>query len=383
MISFDPHIPLSLYIHFPWCVKKCPYCDFNSHALKEDLPEKAYIDALILNFKKVNAKANHRPIKSIFMGGGTPSLFSPEGLQRLLQSLKEHCQFSTEIEITLEANPGTVESGRFQAYRDIGINRLSLGIQSFNDKHLKILGRIHDAAQAHAAIETVQKAGFSNFNLDLMFGLPEQTIDEGICDLRTAISYQSTHLSWYELTLEPNTYFWHHPPVLPQDDAIFELQENGQALLKENGFAQYEISAYSKNIPCQHNLNYWEFGDYLAIGAGAHGKITTLQNNEIMRYHHFRHPKQYMDSARGFIEDEQVIQASQLPFEYCLNALRLTHGVPIEGFSKRTGLSLDVIQTQLEKAVNANLLMPFSQTLCATKLGYRFLNDLTKLFMPN
>lgn len=375
-------IPLALYIHFPWCVKKCPYCDFNSHTLKDPLPEKAYVEALLLNLDKHLPMVQDRPIYSIFMGGGTPSLFSADALGKLLAGIKARCHFVENIEITLEANPGTVESERFKGYYDVGINRLSLGIQSFNDRCLHALGRIHDSQEALGAIETVKKAGFTNFNLDLMFGLPQQTLEEGLADLHTAIAQNPTHLSWYELTLEPNTYFWHHPPSLPEEEAIITLHEQGKALLATHGFEQYEVSAYSRQRPCQHNTNYWEFGDYLAIGAGGHAKITDKANGNIVRLQHFRHPKQYMDLSQGFVEIQEPIPAEQLAFEYVLNALRLKKGVPIIAFSERTGLSLEKVLPIFNIAVQKGWLEPFSTRLCATPLGYQFLNNLVSLFLP-
>ncbi|MBN9286480.1 MAG: YggW family oxidoreductase [Gammaproteobacteria bacterium 39-13] len=375
-------IPLSLYIHFPWCVKKCPYCDFNSHALGDSLPEQEYIDALVLNLKQTLPATSDRPIISIFMGGGTPSLFSAQALEKLLSAIDNHCQLSPNIEITLEANPGTVEQQRFQDYKKIGINRLSIGIQSFNDKHLKILGRIHDGNSAIKAIDSAREAGFTNFNLDLMFGLPEQTLEEGLADINMAILQQPTHISWYELTLEPNTFFWHHPPTLPQDDDIITLQEQGQVLLADSGFMQYEVSAYSKNRPCQHNLNYWSFGDYAAIGAGSHAKMTDMQTQKISRLHHYRHPKQYMDTTQGFVQADQQIDADQLAFEFMLNALRLKDGVPTKIFTERTGLSLDVIRPQLLQAQQKGLMIPFEERICTTPLGFRFLNDVIEIFLP-
>lgn len=373
--------PLGLYIHFPWCVKKCPYCDFNSHALKQDLPEMEYVACLLQNAELALNDVQHRSIQTIFMGGGTPSLFSAKALDVLLSGLKNRFTFSPNIEITLEANPGTVEQQRFNEYRAIGINRLSLGIQSFNEKHLEKLGRIHSGIEAQIAIDTVRSAGFTNFNCDLMFGLPHQTIAEGLADLEMAISLNPTHLSWYELTIEPNTYFWHHPPRLPEDDLVITLQEQGQQLLQEAGFAQYEVSAYSQQIPCRHNINYWEFGDYLAIGAGGHAKITRPIESSIIRYHHFRHPKQYMDTSLGFVQEKSVIPTTQLAFEFMLNALRLKAGVPTKYFSERTGLALHTIQRALEQACDKGLLLPYEERLCTTPLGYRFLNDVVSLFL--
>jgi len=375
--------PLSLYIHFPWCVKKCPYCDFNSHTLKQDLPEAEYITCLLENAKQSLPYTQGRVIQTIFMGGGTPSLFSATALDRLLRGLREIFLFDDNIEITLEANPGTVEQQRFNDYYSIGINRLSLGIQSFNEKHLEVLGRIHNGHEAKNAIQTVIEAGFTNFNCDLMFGLPNQTIEEGLADLKQAIELSPTHLSWYELTLEPNTFFWHHPPKLPEDDLIISLQEQGQCLLAEHGFAQYEISAYSQQIPCKHNQNYWEFGDYLAIGAGGHAKVTLPTKRQILRYHHFRHPKQYMDKVQGFIQEQFPIPQDQLAFEFMLNALRLKAGVPTKIFSERTGLDLAWIREPLNQAYEKGWLEPIAEQLCTTALGYRFLNDVVSLFLPD
>ncbi|MBS0288908.1 MAG: radical SAM family heme chaperone HemW [Proteobacteria bacterium] len=374
-------IPLSLYIHFPWCVKKCPYCDFNSHTLDKMLPEEQYIDALLLNLKQHLPLIQHRTIKSIFMGGGTPSLFSPQAFDKLLQGIYRYCNLASDIEITLEANPGTVEQQRFKAYRAIGINRLSLGIQSFNKKHLKILGRIHDDKEALQAIDCVKQAGFSNFNLDLMFGLPQQTQAEGLACLETAIAMAPTHISWYELTIEPNTPFWHKPPTLPLADDIATLQEVGQARLAQAGFQQYEVSAYAKK-PCLHNLNYWEFGDYLAIGAGSHAKITHPDTQKIERFHHHRHPKKYMELT-GFVQSREILSEEKLPFEFMLNALRLKNGVPSSYFSERTNIMLDTISKHLLKAQHLGLIKPFSNQICTTLLGYRFLNEAISIFLPN
>lgn len=381
MASFEKNIPLSLYIHFPWCVKKCPYCDFNSHTLKGDLPEKNYVDILLQNLVQLLPLIEQRPIQSIFMGGGTPSLFSASAIARLLEGIRQHCQWVEGIEITLEANPGTVESARFKAYKEIGINRLSLGIQSFEDKHLKALGRIHHGKEALLAIETVKNAGFTRFNLDLMFGLPQQTPAQAKQDLLTAIAQNPTHLSWYELTLEPNTPFFHQPPTLPLEDNMIIIQEEGQALLQESGFAQYEVSAYSKNQPCLHNLNYWEFGDYLAIGAGAHAKISLSESQQILRLHHFKHPKQYMDIQQGFVEEQRVLTEEDKIFEFFLNTLRLTDGVPTALLTSRTGLTLDQIKPKLDFALSQGWLKPYTERLCATSKGYRFLNDLTGIFL--
>lgn len=368
--------PIALYIHFPWCVKKCPYCDFNSHALKGELPEEQYIDALLLNLEQYAPHLLKRPIMSIFMGGGTPSLFSPQALERLLNAIHQRCQIASNIEITLEANPGTVEQARFKDYYTCGINRLSLGIQSFDDQQLKTLGRIHDSNEAKCAITAIQNAGFTNFNLDLMFALPNQSIFDGLTDLEQAIAFEPTHLSWYELTLEPNTVFWHQQPPLPTHENAVKLQEEGQALLASKGYQQYEVSAYSRSSPCRHNLNYWEFGDYLAIGAGSHAKI-----DQFTRLDHFRHPKQYMDSNLGFIHQQHTIAHEQRAFEFFLNTLRLKNGVPKQLFQERTHLPFDSIEPQLAIAQQKGWIKPYHDRICTTDFGYRFLNDVVGLFI--
>lgn len=372
----------SLYIHFPWCVKKCPYCDFNSHTLKTALPEEEYIDALILNLMQAEHYYHNKTLKSIFMGGGTPSLFSPKAIARLLSAIHSHLSWEDAVEITLEANPGTVEQARFKGYFEAGVNRISLGVQSLNDTHLQTLGRIHSADQAKLAVQAVKAAGFKHFNIDLMFGLPNQTIEEGLSDLKEAIALHPTHLSWYELTVEPNTYFWHHPPTLPIEDTIIELQTQGQAYLQTKGFKQYEVSAYTHDVPCYHNMNYWEFGDYLAIGAGSHAKISLIEEQKIMRYHHFRSPKQYMDLTQGFVQEKKLVSNNELAFEFMLNALRLKKGVPTHWFAERTGLPLEAITEPLAQATQKGWLEVNPNRLCATAEGYRFLNDLISLFLP-
>lgn len=373
-------IPLSLYIHLPWCVKKCPYCDFNSHALKNNLPEEEYINALLQNLKQDLSKIDQRPIQTIFFGGGTPSLFSAKALDRLLNSIAKECQLVKNIEITLEANPGTVEQEKFNGFRAAGINRLSIGVQSFNPEKLKILGRIHDDNEAIKAAETAHKAGFDNFNLDLMFGLPNQTINEALEDLKIAISLKPTHLSWYQLTLEPNTLFYQQPPKLPDNDLIWEMQQQGQALLASHGFNQYEISAYSQSErECKHNLNYWQFGDYLGIGAGAHGKITN--DGKITRTVKTKNPKDYLDPNKSFLIEEKIIDPKELPFEFMMNALRLNQKIPLSLFPERTRLPLNSIQLQLNQANEKGLLHIDQQHLQVTDFGSRFLNDLLALFL--
>lgn len=374
-------IPLSLYIHIPWCIKKCPYCDFNSHQSPSVIPEKAYIDKLLQDLEQDLSLIWGRKIISIFFGGGTPSLFSPSSYTYLLQQLHARLAFHPDIEITLEANPGTVEQLHFQGFREAGINRLSLGIQSFQSDKLQQLGRIHSAEQAEKAIENALLAGFSNFNIDLMYGLPQQTCDDALFDLKTAISYQPSHLSWYQLTLEPNTHFSRFPPTLPDDDAIWTMQLDGQALLAKNNYEQYEISAYQQNDnPCRHNLNYWQFGDYLGIGAGAHSKITDLASGNVVRTWKTKHPKQYLATTESFIAGERIIPKEELALEFLLNALRLHQPIPISLFEERTQLPFATFDTHWQKAITAGLLERHSQHINTTPLGKRFLNDLLHIF---
>jgi oxygen-independent coproporphyrinogen-3 oxidase len=374
-------IPTSLYIHIPWCVEKCPYCDFNSHAAREQLPESEYVNALIKDLENDLPLIWGRKIQSIFIGGGTPSLFSAKALEQLLQELHARLAFSPAIEITLEANPGTVEQQRFTDYRRLGINRLSLGVQSFQDDKLRLLGRIHDSQEAECAIETAKQAGFDNFNIDLMFGLPTQTLSDALHDLTRAISHQPTHLSWYQLTIEPNTHFAKFPPSLPLDDHIFEMQVKGQELLQSHGFAQYEISAYSQNQrQCLHNRNYWEFGDYLGIGAGAHSKITDPATGCILRRWKVKHPKLYLN-ANPFLAGEQSLKTEELPLEFMMNALRLYEKVPTTLFVERTGLPIVSIKKILDEAQCKDLLIWNEEYLETTVRGRLYLNDLLALFM--
>lgn len=383
MSKLTPSIPLSLYIHFPWCVRKCPYCDFNSHTLKQELPENDYIDALLADLEQDLSKIWGRSITSIFMGGGTPSLFSPTAIDHLLTAIKSRLRVSPEAEITLEANPGTIEQDKFKGFRQAGINRLSIGIQSFQAEKLKTLGRIHDQQEAIKAAEIAKNAGFDNFNLDLMFGLPQQTITDAIQDLQTAIMLNPTHLSWYQLTLEPNTLFYQKPPPLPADDLIWDMQQQGKNLLATHNFAQYEISAYAKSgLQCQHNLNYWEFGDYLGIGAGAHSKITDFANNTIRRFHKVRHPKDYLDINKAFIVEEKTVNPAELPLEFMMNALRLNKAIPITLFTERTGIDIAVISKPLNQAQKLELLAVENNNFIVTAHGQKFLNNLLELFLP-
>ncbi|MBD8756346.1 radical SAM family heme chaperone HemW [Pseudomonas coleopterorum] len=373
--------PLALYIHIPWCVRKCPYCDFNSHAASPVLPEEEYVDALLADLDQDLAAVYGRPLSSIFFGGGTPSLFSAAALGRLLAGVEQRIPFTADIEITLEANPGTFEQDKFVAYRKLGINRLSIGIQSFQPQKLEALGRIHTGDEALRAAEMARRAGFDNFNLDLMHGLPDQSLEEALDDLRQAIALAPTHLSWYQLTLEPNTVFWNQPPELPEDDILWDIQEAGQALLAEHGFSQYEVSAYARpGKAARHNLNYWSFGDFIGIGAGAHGKLSH-PDGRIVRTWKTRLPKDYLNPAKQFKAGEKTLTADELPFEFLMNALRLTPGVDAELFAQRTGLPLQTLAAARAEAEQKGLLQVEPTRLVATARGQLFLNDLLQYFL--
>ncbi|WP_333985013.1 radical SAM family heme chaperone HemW [Ectopseudomonas khazarica] len=373
--------PLALYIHIPWCVRKCPYCDFNSHAAGPTLPEEEYVDALLADLDSDLQHAHGRPLTSIFFGGGTPSLFSDRALGRLLEGVERRIAFADDIEITLEANPGTFEQAKFKGYRGLGINRLSIGVQSFQEAKLKTLGRIHNGDEAIRAADMARAAGFDNFNLDLMHGLPEQSIEDALFDLRTAIAQAPTHLSWYQLTMEPNTVFWSQPPQLPEDDLLWDIQEAGQALLAAEGYAQYEVSAYARpGRQARHNLNYWTFGDFLGIGAGAHAKRST-PDGRILRTWKTRLPKDYLDPSKAYQAGERVLDAEELPFEFLMNVLRLTEGAPVELFSQRTGLPLAQLDGARREGERLGLLQADDRRLVATPRGQLFLNDLLQLFL--
>jgi putative oxygen-independent coproporphyrinogen III oxidase len=381
--------PLSLYIHMPWCVKKCPYCDFNSHGLRNEPPPYAdYIDHLLADLDAdrtdFGAALANRPIISIFFGGGTPSLFSPELIDRLLDGVRERLPLTDNAEITLETNPGTVEHGRFDGYLAAGVNRISFGVQSFDDDKLKRLGRIHSANEAEAAVKSAQDAGYANINLDLMYALPQQTLDGALTDVDRAVALQPTHVSHYQLTLEPNTAFATNPPPLPDDDHAWAMQEACEERLAAAGYGQYEISAYAQpDRRCAHNLNYWRFGDYLGIGAGAHGKLTDAAHGQVQRRWKTRHPRAYMEAAGGTarIGGDSVVSAAELPFEYMLNALRLIDGVPLADFSERTGLPPERIAAALDTARRRDWLHDDPQQLRTTVLGQRFLNDVIASFL--
>ncbi len=371
----------SLYIHIPWCIKKCPYCDFNSYQKTSELPEADYIERLFEDLARDLPWVQGKTLSSIFFGGGTPSLFSPKSFESILSHVLDKIPHRNNIEITMEANPGTLEHKSFKDYRAAGINRISIGAQSFDNGQLNKLGRIHNADNIYKAIESIRAGGFDNFNIDIMYGLPQQTLQEAMLDLQTAIDLSPTHLSWYHLTIEPNTFFHHKPPVLPNDDAIFEIQEAGFDLLANYGFSQYEVSAFSKpNFQCHHNKQYWEFGDYLGIGAGAHGKITHPDKG-ISRLWKAKTPKQYLNPQDSMIAGEKILTESELVFEFMLNALRLINGFPIDLFKDRTGLDIMHLQPGLNKAIEKKLLTIDNHHIKPTALGNRFLNDLMALFL--
>lgn len=373
--------PLALYIHIPWCVRKCPYCDFNSHTASPVLPEQEYVDALLADLDQDLHAVYGRELTSIFFGGGTPSLFTAEALGRLLKGVEQRIPFAADIEITLEANPGTFEQEKFVAYRKLGINRLSIGIQSFQQEKLEALGRIHNGDEAVRAAGMARQAGFDNFNLDLMHGLPDQSLDDALNDLRQAIALKPTHISWYQLTLEPNTVFWNQPPVLPEDDTLWDIQEAGQALLAEHGYAQYEVSAYAQaGRPARHNLNYWSFGDFIGIGAGAHGKLSH-PDGRIVRTWKTRLPKDYLNPAKSFQAGEKSLSNDEMPFEFLMNALRLTAGVESRLYPERTGLSLETLAEGRREAEQSGLLQVEPSRLAATERGQLFLNDLLQQFL--
>ncbi len=382
-------IPLALYLHFPWCVRKCPYCDFNSHPLRGEVPEDAYLDALLrdLDFELRDAPAAalaSRPLVSIFMGGGTPSLFSDRSIGRLLDTLCRRLRFAADIEITLEANPGTAEAGHFAGYRAAGDNRLSMGVQSLDDAQLRRLGRIHDRAEVLRAYRQARAAGFDNLNLDLMYALPEQSPAAAAEDLRALIALEPEHVSYYQLTLEPNTEFARRPPPVPDDDTAWAMQAQGQALLAAAGYAQYEVSAYARaGRQSRHNRNYWEFGDYLGIGAGAHGKCTDAATQAVTRRARHKHPKTYLEHAgsAAAIQQACAVPVAELPFEFLMNALRLREGFDRATFAVRTGLDWDERIPGLAEARRRGLLDEAHGQVRASELGWRHLNGLLQLFL--
>ncbi|MEB3791854.1 radical SAM family heme chaperone HemW [Acinetobacter sp. IK40] len=377
------NIPLSLYIHMPWCVRKCPYCDFNSHAVPDGQLslelEQQYLAALVADFETQIEMAQGRSIHSVFIGGGTPSLISASGYQWLFEQLKARLAFEEDCEITLEANPGTVEHDPFADYLAVGINRLSLGVQSFDPEHLQRLGRIHTANNALDAIQQARQAGFERVNVDLMHGLPQQTEQQALTDLQLAVEHGATHISWYQLTIEPNTVFFRTQPVLPQDEVLEQIQEKGEAYLKANGYVNYEVSAWRKEKPSAHNLNYWQFGDYLAIGAGAHGKVT--RPDGIYRFQKTRLPKDYLAKVPAEHVQMKRIEADELPFEFMMNALRLNEGVATESYTQRTGLALQDLNETLHDLREKKLLIADQDRIACTEQGHIFLNSVLERFL--
>ncbi|GAB2613612.1 radical SAM family heme chaperone HemW [Novilysobacter erysipheiresistens] len=377
--------PLSLYVHIPWCVRKCPYCDFNSHEGRGALPFAAYVDALLADLDFDLPLVWGRTVQSVFFGGGTPSLMPPEFIDRFLQGASSRLRFAPGCEITLETNPGTAEHGRFEGYRNAGVNRLSFGIQSFDDGCLQRLGRIHDSREAEAAVKLAQDAGFDNFNLDLMYALPGQDLAMAEHDLQRAFALQPTHVSHYQLTLEPNTVFAARPPAgIPDDDAGWDMQEHCQALLADAGYVQYEVSAYTRpGRQCAHNLNYWKYGDYLGIGAGAHGKLTLGHDESILRRWKHKHPTRYLAEAgnEAVVGGDERITPERRPFEFMLNALRLVDGFELATFEARTGLSATMIEPQLRIAIDRGWLVIDAGRVRPTDLGRRFTNDVVALFL--
>ena len=375
--------PLSLYIHIPWCVQKCPYCDFNSHGLKSDLPEKEYV-AHLLDDLAIDAKrVGNRQVETIFIGGGTPSLFSADAMAAILEGVKARINLAPNAEITMEANPGTVEAGKFAGFYQAGVNRISVGIQSFQPHHLKVLGRIHNEFQAENAVKQAHSAGLPTFNLDLMHGLPEQSVENAMGDLQQGIALNPYHLSWYQLTIEPNTPFYSRPPALPDDDILWEIQQRGHEILEAAGYHQYEISGYAKHgHQCQHNLNYWRFGDYLGIGCGAHGKITDAKKGTIHRTVKVKHPRGYMEISRPYLDTQTQVAEDDLPFEFFMNRFRLVEPCPIDDFSSFTGLTLPKdVDTALADAQQQGLLRLSPSHWQVTDKGRRYLNSLLSCFV--
>ena len=381
--TFTTLPPLSLYVHIPWCVRKCPYCDFNSHAAGKDLPIKDYTAALIQDLKQDAHLAQNRKLHSIFFGGGTPSLFPASAIGELIQAASNHIGLSPDVEITLEANPGTTEHDSFSKLLSAGINRLSVGVQSFNSTHLQTLGRIHSSENAITAIKSAQDSGFSNINIDLMHGLPGQTLNQALSDLEQAINLNTPHLSWYQLTIEPNTEFYSSPPILPNADSLWNIQREGSDALSAAGFNQYEVSAFCRsNKSCKHNTNYWEFGDYIGIGAGAHGKIT--QDNAILRTNKSRLPADYMGrSKQARFGNQTTVEARNLPLEFMMNCLRLCEGVPAKYFTERTGIALSSIAPSLNKLAERGLMQDFSRQLATTQQGFTFLDSVLQEFVAD
>ena len=379
--------PLSLYIHIPWCIQKCPYCDFNSHALKTTIPEAQYISALIddldTDLARYDMQNESRKLHSIFIGGGTPSLITAPEIKRLLIEVEKRLPFADDIEITMEANPGTVEAGRFIEYREAGVNRISIGVQSFQQEKLEKLGRIHGKDEAIRAARLAHEAGLNSFNLDLMHGLPNQSIDDALSDLKQAIELSPPHLSWYQLTIEPNTVFYYKPPTLPDDDDLWDIFEQGHQILADAGYVQYEISGYSKvGYQCRHNLNYWRFGDYLGIGCGAHGKLS-FADGRIVRTTKIKHPRGFLDLMKPYLIDEQEVADHDRPFEFFMNRFRLLEACPKQGFIDKTGLGFESIKETIDWAKEKKYLNETETHWQITEHGKLFLNDLLEAFVSD
>ncbi|MFT4928831.1 MAG: putative oxygen-independent coproporphyrinogen III oxidase [Phenylobacterium sp.] len=374
--------PLSLYIHIPWCIQKCPYCDFNSHALKQEIPESVYVQHLLDDLRQDIKWVQGRKLSTIFIGGGTPSLFSAEAIARILQGVEAHIPFADDIEITMEANPGSVEAHRFAGYRQAGVNRISIGVQSFQAEKLKQLGRVHNCDEALNAAKLAHHIKLNTFNLDLMHGLPNQSLEDALFDLNTAIELAPPHLSWYQLTIEPNTLFYAKPPKLPQDELLWEIQERGHELLNAHGYQQYEVSAYAQpGQQCRHNLNYWRFGDYLGIGCEAHGKITLPDDNTIIRTSKVKHPKGYMDLTKPYLNKQWEVAKDEQAFEYFMNRLRLMEAFDKDEVIQYSAVSHQDIMPAISQALDKGLLTETASQWQITRKGTFYLNDLLELFM--
>ncbi len=390
MSKRDDRVPLSLYVHIPWCIKKCPYCDFNSHEIQHSLPEEQYVDALILDLIQQAKSVQDRPVISVFIGGGTPSIFSAKSIKRLMDAIGDHLNLNAAAEITIEANPGTTDQENFSGFLDAGVNRISIGVQSFTDSQLQKLGRVHSAENAIAGVKAAKQAGFENFNIDLMYALPQQNVSTALYDIEQAIQLEPTHISYYQLTIEPNTSFYRQPPSLPGTQESWEIQQNGMALLAKHDYRQYEVSAYSKvNSPCLHNINYWQFGDYLGIGAGAHQKLTLYDSsqpklNRITRCEKPKHPQQYMRfiNERELALPTHTLTEENIIFEFMLNALRLKQGFTKHQFELHTGLPIEKINNSLQSHISDGLLIKNNNTIHCTERGYRFLDDVLQHWLP-
>ncbi len=385
MTSLLNNPPLGLYVHMPWCVRKCPYCDFNSHAVPESLPADEYIRALVADLEQDLPLAWGRPVGSIYFGGGTPSLFPADQIAEFLSAVRARLNLRPDVEITLEANPGTIEHDSFSAYAKAGINRVSLGVQSFDDGLLKSIGRIHGREEIEQSLRSLNLAGISNFNIDLMYALPGQSSAQSRRDIELAINAGPAHISFYQLTIEPNTAFAVQPPALPEEDMAWDMQQTGLEMLEAAAYAQYEISAFAQaGLQSRHNMNYWRYGDFLAVGAGAHGKITLPAEDKVRRYAKHRHPRRYLQGldSGDWLAENRLLGSKERVFEFFLNQLRLKHGVNIDDFSARTGLSWQVVESRVQQAIDKGLMEIDRTSLRPTELGWKFVNDIQQIFLP-